>query len=387
MLSSLTYLHILLVEDNLPDIIIIKKQFQKLQTLQVDLTHVSTCREAIINLQNTTFDVILLDLSLPDSQNLDTVKTIYAHSNDIPILILTGLDDEEIAITSVREGAQDYLVKGEINLDNLQRAIRYAIERKQKLKEINILNQKLSVSNRELENYAYIVSHDLKQPLQTILASSQLILYLDKDNLGEKSFQLLQFISDSSNTMNQLIDTLLSYAKIDHDHEEKDILDCVEVIKNVLGLLKQQIQEAQAVISIEIEDNQHPVTVFYNQTQLTQLFQNLISNAIKYIPDNCQPKISISVKEEKGEWLFSIKDNGIGIKSEDHQRIFKILERINTDKQYDGIGIGLATCKKIIENNGGKIWVESCLNQGSTFYFTIPITRCIENENDYSNSI
>jgi two-component system, sensor histidine kinase and response regulator len=373
MLSFLNHLNILLVEDNLPDVIIIKKQFKKFQTLKINLTHVSTCRDAISSLQNASFNVILLDLSLPDSQNLDTVKTIYTHSNDIPILILSGLDDEDIAIASVREGAQDYLVKGEINLDNLQRAIRYAIERKQKLNEIKILNQKLLTSNGELENYAHIVSHDLKQPLQTILASSQLILHLEKDNLEEKSFQLLKFILNSSNTMNKLIDTLLSYAEINQNKEEKEIIDCVEIIENVLGLLKQQIEESAAIITLNIENNIHPIKVFYNGIQLTQIFQNLISNAIKYIPDNCQPKINIFITKEKTTWLFSIKDNGIGIKPENHQRIFKMLERIKTEKKYDGVGIGLATCEKIIENNGGKIWVESSLNEGSIFHFTIPI--------------
>lgn len=373
MLSSLTHIHILLVEDNLPDVIIIKKQFQKLHSLKVDLTHVLTCRDAIFHLQSTSFDVILLDLSLPDSRNLETVKTIHAHSHDIPILILTGLDDEDMAISSVREGAQDYLIKGEINLDNLQRAIRYAIERKQKLKEIKILNQKLSASNRDLENYAYIVSHDLKQPLQTILASSQLVLHLEKENLNEQSLYLLNLILNSSYTMNQLIDTLLSYAQIEKNKEEKEVINCVEIIENVLDLLKQQIEESEAIIKFNIEESQIPINVIYNPIQLTQIFQNLISNGIKYIPDNCKPEITISIEKLKTELLFSIKDNGIGIKAENHQRIFEMLERIKTNKKYDGTGIGLATCKKIIAHNGGKIWVESSLNKGSTFYFTIPI--------------
>ncbi|BAQ62805.1 sensory transduction histidine kinase [Geminocystis sp. NIES-3708] len=373
MVSSLTHLHILLVEDNLADVIIIKKQFQKLHSLKIDLTHVLTCRDAIFHLKSNFFDVILLDLSLPDSHNLDTVKTIHFYSNDIPILILTGLDDEDMAISSVREGAQDYLIKGEINLDNLQRAIRYAIERKQKLKEIKILNQKLSASNRELENYAHIVSHDLKQPLQTILGSSQLVLHLEKENLKEQSLYLLNLILNSSYAMNQLINTLLSYAQIEKNKEEKEVINCIEIIDNVLDLLTQQIEESEAIIKLNIEESRSPINVTYNPIQLTQIFQNLISNGIKYIPDNCQPEITISIKKSKTELLFSVKDNGIGIKPENHQKIFKMLERIETDKKYDGIGIGLATCKKIIDHNGGKIWVESSLNNGSTFFFTIPI--------------
>ncbi|BAQ65795.1 ATP-binding protein [Geminocystis sp. NIES-3709] len=377
MVSSLICFKILLVEDNLPDVIILKKQFQKLQTLSVKLTHVSTCRDAIFSLQSHDFDVILLDLSLPDSHNLDTVKTIYSHSGDIPILILTGLDDQVTAIASVREGAQDYLVKGQINLDNLQRSIRYAIERKQRLKEINILNKKLSTSNQELENYAYIVSHDLKQPLQTILASSQLILHLEK-NLKEQSYQLLEFILASTNQMNKLIDNLLSYAQINKKSIEKEIV-CVEnIIKNVMKFLNKQIQDSKASINIQMNNNNKPIKVFYNSIQLSQILQNLMSNAIKYIPYDRTPEIQITIEKKEETWLFMVKDNGIGVKPEDQGRIFEMLERVDTDRKYSGSGIGLAICQKIVEINGGKIWVESILNKGSTFFFTIPILA-IEN--------
>lgn len=370
--SALNILNILLVEDNFPDYFMLKKQFEKLQNISINLTHVTTCRDAITCLQKTLFDVILLDLSLPDSHNLDTVKTIYHHSQDIPILVLTGLDDEITAIASVREGAQDYLVKGEINLDNLQRSIRYAIERKQRLKEITILNQKLLISNQELENYAHIVSHDLKQPLQTILASSQLILHLEK-NLEEKSSQLLNFILNSSNQMNKLIDSLLSYAQINKKNVEKEIIDCEIILEQVIKYLDKQIQDSQAIIDIEINEQNKPVTIFYNAIQLSQIFQNLITNAIKYIPDDRTPKIKISIEKKEGIWLFMVKDNGIGIKAENQTRIFQMLERVNIEKKYSGTGIGLAICQKIIEINGGKIWIKSDENQGSTFFFTIPI--------------
>jgi signal transduction histidine kinase len=370
--SALNILNILLVEDNYPDYFLLKKQFEKLQNISINLTHVTTCRDAISYLQKNLFDVILLDLSLPDSHNLDTVKTIYHHSQDIPILVLTGLDDEIIAIASVREGAQDYLVKGEINLDNLQRSIRYAIERKQRLKEITILNQKLLISNQELENYAHIVSHDLKQPLQTILASSQLILHIEK-NLAEKSSQLLNFILNSSHQMNKLIDSLLSYAQINKKNIEKGIVDVEVILHQIFDYLDKQIQDSQAVIDIDIKEEDKPLTVFYNAIQLSQILQNLITNAIKYIPDDRTPEIKISIEKQEQMWLFMIKDNGIGIKLEDQRKIFQMLERVNTPKIYSGTGIGLAICQKIIETNGGKIWIKSAENIGSIFYFTIPI--------------
>lgn len=370
--SALNILNILLVEDNFPDYFILKKQFEKLQNISINLTHVTTCREAIVYLQKNLFDVILLDLSLPDSHNLDTVKTIYHHSQDIPILVLTGLDDEVTAIASVREGAQDYLVKGEINLDNLQRSIRYAIERKQRLKEITILNKKLLTSNQELDNYAHIVSHDLKQPLQTILASSQLILHIEK-KLDEKSFQLLNFILNSSNQMNKLIDNLLSYAQINQKNVEKEIINCEIILEQVIKSLDKQIQDSQAIINIQINEQYKPITIFYNEIQLSQIFQNLITNAIKYISDDRIPEIKISIEKKEEMWLFIVKDNGIGIKPENQPRIFHMLERVNIKEKYSGTGIGLAICQKIIKTNGGKIWVESHENKGSTFFFTIPI--------------
>ncbi|MGI0481844.1 ATP-binding protein [Geminocystis sp. CENA526] len=370
--SALNILNILLVEDNFADYILLKKQFQKLQNISIEITHVTTCREAISSLEETLFDVILLDLSLPDSHNLDTVKTVYHYSQDIPILVLTGLDDEITAIASVREGAQDYLVKGEINLDNLQRSIRYAIERKQRLKEINILNKKLSLSNQELENYAHIVSHDLKQPLQTILASSHLILHIEK-NLEEKSQKLLNFILSSSQQMNKLIDSLLSYAQVNQKSIEKEIVDVELIFKQIFDSLDKQIQDSQAMIELKIDEKNKPLKVLYNAIHLSQILQNLISNAIKYIPFDRTPQIKINIEKKEDNWLFMIKDNGIGIKAENHHKIFQMLERVNTEKKYSGTGIGLAICQKIIETNGGKIWVESSENIGSTFYFTIPI--------------
>lgn len=372
MIKDLEIINVLLVEDNLPDAFLLKRNVKKLTTIEVNVTHVESCQEAVLCLKQINFDVILLDLSLPDSHNLETVRYIYKNASDIPIVVLTGLNDEEIAIASLREGAQDYLVKGEINSNMIIRAIRYAIERKQKLAEIKILNQKLSNSNQELENYAYLVSHDLKQPLQTIISSINLVLYKE-ENLKETSIKLLNLILDASFDMNELIEDLLSYSRIDKNKENSVMVDCRKIVDKVLSNLDSQIQESNAIINIDFDDYES-LMVLYNPTNLSQLFQNLISNAMRYVSKNQSPIININVEKQKDNWLFSIQDNGIGIKEENQQRIFNMFERIEScAKEYSGTGIGLAMCQKIVENHGGDIWVKSEISVGSTFYFTIPV--------------
>lgn len=355
-------INLLLIEDNFPDFILIKKQLQNLRNPNVIITHADTCESAIALLRENNFDVILSDLSLPDSSDLDTVKKIHNQAPETPIVILTGLEDEEMGMASISYGVQDYLVKGEISSENLRKAIFYSIERKQKLKEILILNQ-------ELENYAHVVSHDLKQPLQTILASSRLILHLEP-NLQEKSKDLLTFILSAGEKMNQLIDTLLSCDL--EEKEVKKIVNCEEIIEEVIKLLREEINHSQAIININIPEQYKPVKVFYHPVQLGRIWQNLISNGIKYVDKNIKPHLEIRLQKQEDKWLFALKDNGIGINPENYHKIFEMKERLSTDKKYEGNGIGLAVCQKIISSNGGKIWVESTINKGSTFFFTIP---------------
>ncbi|MEM0940487.1 MAG: ATP-binding protein [Bacteroidota bacterium] len=226
-------------------------------------------------------------------------------------------------------------------------------------------NERLKEKNKELEQYNYIISHDLQEPINSILSSS-MILQNIQDQLNEDEKYSIDIIIRSSNRMKELIRSILDYSKITSPKEKTEISieDLVEQIKTEMGDL---ISRYQATVNY-IGEN---ITIRATETDLTIALQNLISNGIKYSRINEKPIINIEVEELDTAYQFSVADNGIGIDEEFFEEIFKIFKRLHTRDKYEGTGIGLAHCKKIVELHNGKIWLTSEVGKGSTFYFTI----------------
>jgi signal transduction histidine kinase len=233
-------------------------------------------------------------------------------------------------------------------------------------KELKMKSEDLVRSNLELEQFAYIASHDLQEPLRTI--SNYVGLF--KKQFGENKFdknasQYLNYILGATERMQTLIIDLLSYSRIGHYHNI-DQVDCNEVMKEILKDFDALIKMSNAKITID----KLPV-IEGHYSEIKSLFQNVLSNAIKFRKKDVKPVIKIYAEERKSEWLFAIKDNGIGINEAYHDKLFKIFQRLHSQSEYSGTGIGLAQCKKIVEIHGGRIWVDSVPGMGSTFYFTI----------------
>ena len=356
---------ILIVEDNPADAYLLQKFLATTEALE--LVHVEQLRQAISSLDEARFDAILLDLSLPDSHGIATVRKIREADPELPILVLTGLDDEETAIASLREGAQDYLVKGQIHRNWLIRAIHYAIERQQTLDKLQHLNAELERSNQELEQFAHVVSHDLQQPLQTMLGFAQ-ILSLSSDRvLDESAKECISRILDSGRRMSALIQDLLVYSRVGAPERSHEPTDCNQVVRQALAELDPLISECNAVVTTETLP-----TISANKTQLMQLFQNLLDNALKYRSLKQAPTVRISAEHRATEWLFGVHDNGIGIEPKYFDRIFQIFQRLHRQDEYSGTGIGLATCKKIVESHGGRIWLDSHPGEGTSVFFALP---------------
>jgi PAS domain S-box-containing protein len=226
--------------------------------------------------------------------------------------------------------------------------------------------RELARSNAELEQFAYVASHDLQEPLRMVASYTQLLARRYRDVLDSDAEEFIGFAVDGVRRMQALIDDLLAYSRVGTRGGEFQPTDVGRVLERVLVGLGTAIEEAEAEVSYG------PMPVLSaDATQLTQLFQNLIANAVKFRGDE-NPRVRIDAVLAGNEWQFSVKDNGIGIAPEFRERIFVIFQRLHNREEYPGTGIGLAICKKIVERHGGRIWVESEPGIGSTFWFTLP---------------
>ncbi|MDL5053533.1 ATP-binding protein [Oscillatoria laete-virens NRMC-F 0139] len=234
--------------------------------------------------------------------------------------------------------------------------------------ELAILAQDLERSNAELKKFAYVASHDLQEPLNQVANYVQLLEMRYHSQLDNDATEFIDFAVEGVSLMQTLIDDVLAYSKVDLQGIEWELTTVGDALKRALNNLRGRIGETEAEITFD------PMpTIVADGTQLMQLFQNLVGNAIKFKQKDQAPKVHIGVQRQEESWLFSVKDNGIGFDPQFSDRIFVIFQRLHTRDEYPGSGMGLAICKKIVECHRGRIWVESELGQGSTFYFTIPV--------------
>ena len=240
-------------------------------------------------------------------------------------------------------------------------------QRKKDEEKLENTMDELKRSNKELERFAYVSSHDLQEPLRMVTLFSQLLERRYKDELDKDANEFIEYIVEGSQRMKQLIDDLLEYSRITSRAKEFENVKLEVVLNVVITNLSVSIVE----YDVNISHDPLP-TVFGDQNQLLQVFQNLIINAIKFHGQN-PPKIHISAQKDEKEWIFAVADNGIGIDPEHQKQIFEVFKRLNHNREeYPGSGIGLSITQKIIIHHGGRIWVKSELGKGSTFYFTIP---------------
>ena len=225
----------------------------------------------------------------------------------------------------------------------------------------------LDMLNKELEQFAYIASHDLQQPLRTV--SNYILLFEEKyvSQLDENAAKYINSANNAVKRMSLLINSLLIFSQLGHNRK-LDTVDVGKVLEDVVEDHESLLKSTNTIIEI----GTMPVLAIY-ETEMHQLFQNLITNAIKFQKPGVQPKIEISSREVNGKWQFAIKDNGIGIETVHYEKIFDIFQRLHGKKDYEGSGIGLANCKKIVQLHQGEIWLESEPGTGTTFYVTIPI--------------
>ena len=245
-------------------------------------------------------------------------------------------------------------------------AIRADITQRKKTEEELSRNlEELERSNKELEQFAYIASHDLQEPLRMVGSYMQLIERRYKGQLDKDADEFIHFAMDGANRMKQLIADLLNYSRMNKEGNVVEV-DMNEVMQEVLQNLTASIKENKAKVSFD----DLPV-IKADRTQMLQLLQNLIGNALKFTKDHTKPEVQIKVEKQHNHWLFSVSDNGIGIDQQYADKVFVIFKQLHSKAKYSGTGIGLAIAKKIVERHGGEIWFESEVGHGTTFYFTL----------------
>ena len=229
------------------------------------------------------------------------------------------------------------------------------------------LVEQLTESNEELERFAYVASHDLQEPLRMVRNFTELLKQQYSNQLDDQAIKYIDISVDAATRMQELVEDLLEYARVSQDGEKYETVDGEDSVRYVLENLHERIAETGAKITHD------PLPSFMgNPVRFSRLLQNIIGNGLKYQPEGAQPEVHIAVTEQDDMWQFAVADNGIGIKSEHCEQIFQPFKRLHGKSEYAGTGMGLAICRKIIENMGGRIWVEPNAKSGSTFFFTIP---------------
>src|SRR6476469_934470 len=374
-------------------------------------------------------DLILLDIMMPEMNGYEVCQHLKLEpkTREIPVIFISAKDEVFDKVNAFAVGAVDYIskpfqfeevlarIESHLSLRNLQKQLkeqnvllqeeitsRLAVEKtlqeknkilqqeistrravEKALQEQNLVlqqeishrqraesallksNQELARSNAELEQFAYVASHDLQAPLATIASYAQLLEKRYKDQLDSQGSKFIGNIVHGCTRMQTLIDDLLEYSRVGRSRKPFELTDCNYAVEQALANLQGAIRQTQAIVTY----SELPA-VMGDISQLVQLFQNLVGNAIKYRHD-APPVVHITACRQEENWLISVSDNGIGIAPQHQKRIFQIFQRLHTQREYSGTGIGLAICQKIVELHGGCIWVESEPEQGSTFYFTL----------------
>jgi signal transduction histidine kinase len=355
---------ILLVEDNPAEARLLRELFTEMAPGTIEMVHVASMTEAEIHVADHSPDLIVLDLGLPDAHGLEAVQRAHAAAPHIPLVVLTGLDSESLAVKALQEGAHDYLVKGQIEPRGLLRALHLAVEREANQRELIRQRHELERSNADLEEFAYAASHDLKAPLRAI---AHLVQWIDEDvrpTASPDTIENLKLLDGRVARLQMLLDGMLAYARVGRTGAELELVDIVEVVDTVVSML-----ELPVGFTVACEGAMFAIDSYRIPIQM--IFRNLLTNALQH-HDRAEGHVAVSMRlVDERTVEFRVSDDGPGIPARFHERIFVIFQTLQSREDTTSTGLGLAMVKKQVTENGGRIWIEGgALDRGTTFVFT-----------------
>ncbi len=371
-------IRVLHVEDNELDAELVAQSLRK-GGFSFSVVVVQTEAEFERELRLQSPDVVIADYNLPQWEGIEALEVLRRAGLDIPLILVSGALGDVTAVECIKRGATDYVLKD--GLARLPEAVRRALQerrllrlRRQAEEDLARKVEELARSNADLEQFAYIASHDLQEPLRMVAAYTQLLAERYHGRLDANADKFLGYVSEGALRMQTLVQDLLAFSRVGRNCAACVRVDCDAAMAEVLLSLGPAIQESGAVVT----HGALPV-VWANRSHMTQVLQNLVGNAIKFRGKE-PPVISVQAEKTGEQWQFSVSDNGIGIAPEQAENVFVVFQRLHARTEYPGNGIGLAICKKIVEHCGGKIWVEAQAGHGSIFKFTMPCEGPAEKE-------
>ena len=364
--------NVLLIEDNPGDADLVRLRLVEGQS-PVKVNCVNRLADGLASLAKETPSLVLLDLNLPDSHGADTFRRLMEHSPNVPVVVLSGQDDEVLAMKAVHHGVQDYLVKGNISSKNLERAMRYAIERQALLRSLEIAQkQQLEFKNQFLSH----VSHELRTPLTCIHQYVTLLLDGLAGPVAPDQADHLKTVLKSVNQLHAMIRDLLEAARAESGKMqiEPRCISLGELLQQAVAMLRPTANEKQ--VGLEIGLDQRLPLVLADPDRVLEVLINLVDNAIKFTPADGSVMLQASlVNADPSSVYISVSDTGRGIGPEAKALIFERLyqDPESVDNNRSGLGLGLFICREIVRLHQGRIWVSSEPGQGSTFTFTLPV--------------
>lgn len=359
-------MRVLLVEDDSVDILLVEELLNKCPGSPF-LSIARTLEEGLKALETNRIDVVLLDLGLPDTVGLSALEKILEKHSDVPIVVMTGHADESVATEAVHLGAQDYLIKGQVNSDLLRRSLLYSIERKKLANALKQRTTELEVINKGLEAFNEILAHDLRAPLQQIDGYIALLEEGGGTKLNDSSKRYLKRIRERSVEMEHILEDLRSLSRFGGQELHFQTCDLNLLVEEAVRDVTPQL--GNRLIEWRIAGLPK---VACDPASIQQVMFHLLSNALKFTIGSNPAVIEIGQMTKAEEITVYVRDNGLGFSMGHSSRLFHLFQSLHGRSDFPGIGIGLVIVQQIVNRHGGRVWAEAEPGKGATFYFTLP---------------